>query len=53
VVTIGNRARVGLALPQPLSAEVTAQSAAALGLRPGERVTAAWKASATRLIPLG
>jgi molybdate transport system ATP-binding protein len=52
VVTIGNRARVGLALPQPLGAEVTARSAEAMGLRPGARVVAAWKASATRLMPL-
>jgi molybdate transport system ATP-binding protein len=53
VVTIGNRARIGLSLPQPLGAEVTARSAAAMGLRPGSRVIAAWKASATRLVPLG
>ena len=50
VTVVGNRARVGVALPQPLSAEVTADSARRLGLRPGLRVTAAWKASATRLV---
>jgi molybdate transport system ATP-binding protein len=53
VTAIGNRVRVGLTVPQPLSMEVTARSAAAMGLRPGARVTAAWKATATRLIPLG
>jgi molybdate transport system ATP-binding protein len=53
VMTVGNRARVGIAVPQLLSAEVTAHSAEAMGLRPGRTVTAAWKASATRLIPLG
>ncbi|HEY0391568.1 MAG TPA: ABC transporter ATP-binding protein [Solirubrobacterales bacterium] len=52
VTTVGNRARVGVSVPQPLSVEVTARSAAAMGLRPGGRVTAAWKAAATRLIAL-
>lgn len=52
VTTIGNRARVAVELPQPLSAELTARSAGQLGLRPGARVTAAWKASATRLIAI-
>jgi molybdate transport system ATP-binding protein len=51
VTTVGNRTRVGLRIPQPLSIEVTGRSAAAMGLRPGNRVAAAWKASATRLIP--
>jgi molybdate transport system ATP-binding protein len=50
---IGNRVRVGVALPQSLGVEVTARSAEALGLRPGVLVTAVWKATATRLIPLG
>jgi molybdate transport system ATP-binding protein len=50
VTTIGSRARVGLAAPEPLVAEVTAASAARLDLRPGARVTAVWKATATRLI---
>jgi molybdate transport system ATP-binding protein len=52
MTTIGNRARIGISVPQPLSAEVTAESAARLGLRPGARIVAAWKASATRLIAL-
>ncbi|HET7589694.1 MAG TPA: ABC transporter ATP-binding protein [Solirubrobacterales bacterium] len=52
VTPIGNRVRVGIATPQPLGTEVTARSAEALALRPGARVLAAWKATATRLIPL-
>ncbi|HET8565618.1 MAG TPA: ABC transporter ATP-binding protein [Solirubrobacterales bacterium] len=52
VTPVGNRVRVGIATPQPLGTEVTARSAAALGLRLGTRVVAAWKATATRLIPL-
>ena len=52
VTTVGNRTRVGLLTPQPLSVEVTGRSAAAMHLRPGGRVTAAWKASATKLIPI-
>ena len=50
VTTLGNRVRLGLAGAQPLAAEVTSASARELGLRPGARVTASWKASATRLI---
>ncbi len=52
VTTVGNRVRLGLAAPQPLAAEVTTTSAEALGLRPGTRVTASWKAAATRLVAL-
>jgi len=52
ITTVGNRARVGVSTPQPLIAEITADSAARMSLRPGVRITAAWKASATRLIPL-
>jgi molybdate transport system ATP-binding protein len=51
VTTIGSRARIGLAAPEPLVAEITAASAARLDLRPGTRVVAVWKATATRLIP--
>jgi molybdate transport system ATP-binding protein len=50
VTTIGNRARVGLVAGQPLSAEVTPASLEALGIRAGARVTATWKATATRLV---
>ena len=52
VITIGNRARVAIALPQPLSVEITARSAREMDLRPGRRVTAVWKAAATHLIAL-
>jgi molybdate transport system ATP-binding protein len=51
VTEFGNRARVGLRAPHPLAAEVTAASVARLGLRPGVRVAASWKATATRLAP--
>jgi molybdate transport system ATP-binding protein len=50
LTTIGNRTRVALALPQPLTAEVSADSARRMGLRAGTHVTAAWKAAATRLV---
>lgn len=50
LTTIGNRTRVGLLLPQPLTAEISADSARRMGLREGDRVTAAWKAAATRLV---
>ncbi|MCB0827379.1 MAG: ABC transporter ATP-binding protein [Solirubrobacterales bacterium] len=53
VTAIGNRARIGLAVPQPVTAEITGRSAEALEIRPGVRVTAAWKATATRLIARG
>jgi molybdate transport system ATP-binding protein len=52
VTPVGNRTRVGLVAGQPLVAEVTGQAAAELGLRPGMRVWAAWKATATRLADL-
>lgn len=51
VTPIGNRVRVGLAVPQPLAAEVTQASVEQLGLVPGVRVVAVWKASATRVTP--
>jgi molybdate transport system ATP-binding protein len=49
---VGNRVRVGLAAPQPLAAEITESSARNLELRTGTRVTATWKAAATRLLNL-
>ncbi len=52
VTEVGNRVRVGLASPQPLSAEVTAAAVDQLGLRPGVRAVATWKAAATRLLAL-
>jgi molybdate transport system ATP-binding protein len=50
LTTLGNRVRVGLAGAQPLSAEITRASAQRLGLAPGMRVHACWKAAATRLL---
>ena len=50
VTTVGNRVRLGLAAPQPLAAEVTRASAESMQLAAGTRVTATWKAAATRLI---
>lgn len=47
---LGPRARVALAAPEPLVADVTAASAARLELAPGRRVVAVWKATATRLV---
>jgi molybdopterin-binding protein len=52
VTRIGNRVRVGLAVPQPLVAEVTGAAVAGLHLEPGAHVTASWKATATRLVSL-
>jgi molybdate transport system ATP-binding protein len=52
ITTVGNRVRVGLAAPQPLAAEITESSARNLELRTGTRVTATWKAAATRLLNL-
>jgi molybdopterin-binding protein len=50
ITTVGSRVRLGLVGPQPLVAEVTLASVERLGLRPGGRVVAVWKASATRLV---
>jgi molybdate transport system ATP-binding protein len=50
ITTVGNRVRLGLAGPQPLVAEITLASAERLGLHAGARVTATWKATATRLV---
>lgn len=52
ITAVDNRARIGLLIPQPLSLEITGSSVSAMGLRPGERATAVWKATATRLISL-
>ena len=50
ITTVGNRVRLGLAGPQPLVAEITHASAERLQLHAGARVTATWKAAATRLV---
>jgi molybdate transport system ATP-binding protein len=52
VAHVGNRVRVGVEAGQPLVAEVTGPAVRELELRPGARVTASWKAAATRLVPL-
>jgi molybdate transport system ATP-binding protein len=52
VTAVGNRVRVGLGAPQPLTAELTEPAVEGLRLRPGDRVVASWKATATRLLPL-
>jgi molybdate transport system ATP-binding protein len=52
MTTLGNRVRLGLAAGQQLAAEITLASAERLDLRPGTRVTASWKAAATRLVGL-
>ncbi|HEX4187532.1 MAG TPA: ATP-binding cassette domain-containing protein [Solirubrobacteraceae bacterium] len=49
IVTVGNRARVGLLAAQPMVAEITEESARMLELSVGSRVAAAWKATATRV----
>jgi molybdate transport system ATP-binding protein len=50
LTTVGNRVRVGLAAPQTVVAEVTAESVEGLDLRQGSVVDAVWKATATRLV---
>jgi molybdate transport system ATP-binding protein len=52
ITHVGNRVRVGVEAGQPLVAEVTDPAVHDLGLVPGARVTASWKAAATRLVPL-
>ena len=48
VVQVGNRVRVRLPF---LTAEITAASAERLGLSPGERIVASFKATQARLLP--
>jgi molybdenum ABC transporter ATP-binding protein len=50
VTAVGNRVRVGLAAPQPLTAEISDASARRLDITPGTRVVASWKAANTRLL---
>jgi molybdate transport system ATP-binding protein len=52
ITHVANRVRVGLDAGQPLVAEVTEPALHDLGLEPGARVTASWKAAATRLLSL-
>ena len=51
ITAIGPRVRVGLAAPQPLTAEISESSLAELGLAPGTRAVASFKAAATRVLP--
>jgi molybdenum ABC transporter ATP-binding protein len=50
LVPVANRVRVRVG---PLTAEITAAAAEQLGLRAGETVVASFKATGTRLVPLG
>jgi molybdate transport system ATP-binding protein len=50
VTPVGSRVRIGLAAPQPLTAEVSDAAVRELGLRPGTRTVATWKAAATRVL---
>ena len=50
MVPVANRVRVRIG---PLTAEITAASAERLALRPGDHVVACFKATGTRLVPLG
>ena len=50
LVPVGNRLRVRVG---PLTAEITAASGARLELREGEPAVASFKATGTRLVPLG
>jgi molybdate transport system ATP-binding protein len=52
VTTVGARVRVGLAAPQPLTAELSEASARRLELARGGRAVASFKAAATRVLPL-
>jgi molybdate transport system ATP-binding protein len=51
VTTVGPRVRVGLAAPQPLTAELSESSLRDLELVPGGRAVASFKAAATRVLP--
>ena len=52
VTAVGNRVRVGLAAPQPLTAELTEPAVERLHIEPGARLVASWKATATKVLPL-
>jgi len=52
VTPVGNRVRVGLAAPQPLTAELTTAALRGLRIARGGRAIATFKATATRLLPL-
>jgi ABC-type sulfate/molybdate transport systems ATPase subunit len=50
VTAIGNRVRVGMMGSQPMVAELTGPAAGGMGLAPGVRAVATFKATATRLV---
>ena len=52
VTAVGSRIRIGLAAPQPLTAELTEPAVRTMHIQPGQRALATWKATATRLLPL-
>jgi molybdate transport system ATP-binding protein len=52
VTAVGSRVRIGLAAPQPITAELTEPAVRAMQIQPGQRAVATWKATATRLLPL-
>jgi molybdate transport system ATP-binding protein len=52
VTKVGSRVRIGLAAPQPLTAELTEPAVRAMDIQPGQLAVATWKATATRLLPL-
>jgi molybdate transport system ATP-binding protein len=51
LTVVGNRVRLGLMSGQELVAEITQASAERFALRVGSRVSASWKAAATRVVP--
>jgi len=53
VVAVGNRFRVTVASRPPIVAEVTEESVHRLGLASGVEVVASWKATGTRVVPVG
>jgi molybdenum ABC transporter ATP-binding protein len=52
VTRVGSRVRIGLAAPQPLTAELTEPAVRTMQIEPGQQAVATWKATATRLLPL-
>jgi molybdate transport system ATP-binding protein len=52
VTAVGNRVRVGLTAPQPLTAELTEPAVERLQIVPGAQLIASWKATATKVLPL-
>lgn len=52
ITAVGNRVRVALHGGQPITAEISAAAVRELELEPGARVTATWKAAATRIVAL-